>query len=126
MIREDYLMRQIEIVVRMLVKLVFNKETTEYVIVEKMIFTEPDMIHNQLIKLIDDRKINEAENLLFEKIEEELEENAGGKVYLEIAVDFYSRLNLLSNKILDGCGFGREEIDEGVRAAADMYGIELI
>ena len=126
MITEDFLMRQIEIVARTLAKLIFNKETTEYMIVDPQKITETDVVYNDLIKLIDDGKIDEAENILFEKIEEELEENPDGRVYLEVAIDFYSRLNELDNKILDDCGFEREEIDEGIRSVAEMYGINVI
>ena len=126
MITEDFLMRQIEIVARTLAKIIFNKETTEYMIVDPDKITETDVVYNDLIKLIDDGKIDEAENILFEKIEEELEENPCGRIYLEVAIDFYSRLNNLSNKILDDCGFEREEIDEGIRTVTEMYGINVI
>ena len=118
MIQQDYLMRQIEIVARTLAKLIFNKETTEYIVT--------DIFHSCLLGLIAERRIDEAENLLFEKIEEEIEENPGGKKYLEIALDFYSRINDLETRVLDGCGFEREEIDEGIRAVADLYGINII
>jgi len=125
-ITQDWLMRQIEIIARTLAKIIFNKETTEYVIIDYRQFTETDIIHNQLLKLIDEKKINEAENLLFEQIEVELEENPDSRKYLEIAVDFYSRLNELSDKTLEDCGFEREEIDDGIREIADMYGINII
>ena len=126
MITEDFLMRQIEIIARTLAKLLFNKETAEYVITNQENITETDIVHNDLLNLIGEGKINEAENLLFEKIEEEVEENPDGYIYLEVAIDFYSRLNDLSNKILDGCGFEREEINEGIRSVAEMYGVNLV
>ena len=126
MITEDYLMRQIEIIGRALAKLLFNKETTEYIVIDYAVPTDTDVIHNQLLGLIDDGKLNEAENLLFEKIEAELEENPEGNKYLEVAVDFYARLNDLSSSVLDECGFEREEIDEGLREVADLYGYNVI
>ncbi|MCL1858886.1 MAG: DUF6483 family protein [Oscillospiraceae bacterium] len=126
MITEDYLMRQIEIIARTLAKLIFNKESTEYVIIDYQLFKETDVIHNQLLELIDDGDINKAENLLFEKIEAELEENPGGREYLEVAIDFYARLNELSTRFLDDCGFEREEIDEGLKEVSEIYGINII
>lgn len=119
-------MRQIEMMGRAIAKLIFNKNTTEYVIIDYQLLKDTDLIHNQLLALIDDGKLNEAENLLFEKIHEEIEENAGRKDYLEVAVDFYARLNELNDKTLDDYGFEREEIDEGIREAAELYGVNII
>ena len=126
MITEDYLMRQIEILARTLAKLIFGKDNTEYVIPDLQNVTETDTVFNGLLKLVDEGGINKAENILFEKIEEETSEDPCGRVYLEIAIDFYSRLNELSNKALDECGFERSEIDEGLREAAEMYGMNVM
>ena len=125
-ITQDWLMRQIEIIGRTLAKIIFNKETTEYVIIDYQHFTETDVIYNKLLKLIDEGKINEAENLLFDQIETELEENPESRIYLEVAIDFYSRLNDLSDKTLEDCGFEREEIDDGIREVAEIYRINII
>jgi len=125
-ITQDWLMRQIEIIGRTIAKLIFNKDSPQYIILDYQQLTETDMVYNKLLELIDDGKINEAENILFDKIEEELEDNPENKNYLEVAIDFYSRLNELDNKTLDNCGFERDEIDEGIREVADMYGINII
>ena len=126
MITEDYLMRQIEIIARTLAKLIFNKDSPEYIIMDYQILKITDMIHNQLLVLIDEGNINEAENLLFEKIETALEENPDGREYLEIAIDFYARLNGLSSGVLDEFGFEREEIDDGLREVSEMYGFNIM
>ena len=118
-------MRQIEIMGRTLAKLLFNKDTTEYVIVDYQLLKETDLIYNQLLKLIDEGKLNEAENLLFEKIDAEIEKSPDRKDYLELAIDFYARLNGLSNRTLDDCGFEREEIDEGIREVTEIYGFNI-
>jgi len=125
-IHQDWLMRQIEIIGRTLAKLIFNKESTEYVIINNQILTETDMIYNRLNQLIDEGNLNEAENLLFEKIDEEVGENPDNNKYLEVAVDFYSRLNDMDNKTLEGYDFEREEIDEGIREVAEIYGINVM
>ncbi|MCL2774717.1 MAG: DUF6483 family protein [Oscillospiraceae bacterium] len=129
MIKQDWLMNQIEIVARTLAKLLFNKDTTDYIIIDYQVPTDTDVIYNKLRELIDEGKINEAENLLFDKIDEEIEENgeAGeSRQYLEVAIDFYSRLNDLSDKTLEEVDFERQEIDEGIREVADLYNISII
>ena len=126
MIKQDWLMNQIEIVARTLAKLIFNKDSTEYVIMNWQIQTDTDIIVNRLRELIDEGKINEAENLLFDNIDEEIAENEDGRKYLEIAIDFYSRLNNLPDKTLEEFGFERQEIDEGIREVAEMYGVNVI
>jgi len=126
MIKEDYLMRQIEIIARTLAKLLFDKDSADYEIKDYSVLTDTDKFHSRLCQLINDRNLNEAENLLFEKIEDELEENPDGREYLQIAIDFYARLNSLSSRILDDCGFEREEIDEGIREVAELYGFNII
>ena len=125
-ITQDWLMRQIEVIGRTLAKIIFNKDSPEYVIIDERQLTETDIVYNKLCKLIGGGKINEAENLLFDKIEEELDENPENKFYLEVAIDFYMRLNDLSNKELENCGFEREEIDDGIREVAEIYGINII
>ena len=119
-------MRQIEIIGRTLAKLLFNKSSTEYVIIDYQNFKETDIIHGKLRELIDEGNLNEAENLLFEHIEEELGDKPEKREYLEVAIDFYARLNDLSNDILESCGFEREEIEEGMKEVAEMYGVRVI
>ena len=126
MITEDYLMRQIEIIARTLAKLLFDKDSPVYIIEDYQILNETDVIHNNLIDLIDKGNIDKAENLLFDKIDEELENNPDGREYLEIAIDFYARLNDLDTKFLDSCGFEREEINDGLNEVSELYGISIL
>jgi hypothetical protein len=42
-VHQDYLMRQIEIVARTLAKLIFNKDTPEYIILNEAGFSEADL-----------------------------------------------------------------------------------
>lgn len=131
-IHQDYLMRQIEIIALTLAKLIFNKDTPEYVILNEDGFSETDLILKELIELINAKRINEAENLLFEHINAEISQNKANpempeeKKYLEIAIDFYSRLNNLSGKFLEECKFERSEIDDGIREIAEIYNFDNI
>ena len=131
-IHQDFLMRQIEIMARMLAKLIFDKDTAEYIILHEEGFSEAELVLKELVRMISDRKINEAENLLFEYIRAETAMNEANpdmpeeRIYLEIAIDFYSRVNKLSDKILEVCGFGRDEIEDGVKEIASIYNYNLI
>jgi hypothetical protein len=131
-IHQDFLMRQIEIIARTLAKLIFDKDTPEYIVLNEDGYSETDLLLSELIKLIDGKKINEAENKLFEYIRGEVELNEANpdmreeRKYLEIAIDFYTRLNNLSDKYLEECKFERGEIDEGIRETAEIYNFDII
>ncbi|NLI60004.1 MAG: hypothetical protein GX375_01070 [Clostridiales bacterium] len=64
-------------------------------------------------------KINEAENLLFERMD-----SSDIKV-LSIELDFYSRLNELSDEKLEEGAFSREEIKEGLGDLLEVFGINM-
>ena len=69
MYQTDWLMFQIELMVRGIVKLLFNKDTSViYEIINEMNYTETDLLYERLKELLADLKINEAENLLFDNI----------------------------------------------------------
>ena len=123
---KDWLMRQIEIMGRTLAKMLFNKDSTDYVIIDYLLHRDSDLIYGELLKLIGAGKLNEAENLLFEKINEEIEANPDKNDYLEVAIDFYSRLNNMSDKALEECDFDRSEIEDGLREVSEIYNVYLI
>ena len=124
-VHQDFLMRQIEIIARALAKLIFNKDTPEYIILNENGFSETDLLLKELTELINTGRINDAENLLFEYMQEEAEKEPESSKFLEIAIDFYSRLNNFSDKFLEKCGFERSEIDAGLREAAEIYNFDL-
>ena len=49
-----------------------------------------------------------------------------GRRYLELAVDFYARLNDLTDAQLEAAGFGRDELEEGLRDMAGRFGVSLL
>jgi enoyl-[acyl-carrier-protein] reductase (NADH) len=113
-------MRQIEGMVNFLIGVALNKKSISYEISQDNSNSNTDMLYGHLNELIDKGKINEAENLLFEKIDTD------DKRYLEFAIDFYSRLNKLDDFTLENSGFTRKEIEEGLRDAANIFGISII
>ena len=119
MVTKDWYMRQVEMMIRFIAKVVFHKETIEYSIPDLLNKTVYDLLHEQLLELIKEGNIDRAENLLFDRLEE------GNLSCFHVAVDFYLRLNQLSDDELDTLGFAREEIDSGLKDAAKVYGAEL-
>ncbi|NMC55996.1 MAG: hypothetical protein GYA50_02075 [Eubacteriaceae bacterium] len=119
MYHQDWLMSQIEGMVLMIVRLLFKKETSVYEIKNEANLTDTDLLYLKLIQLLNNNKINEAENLLFEKMDD------ADLNYMKIALDFYDRVNRLSDAQLEKNGFSREEIKSGLQDAARLFGINL-
>ena len=106
--QQDFIMRQIELIARYIAESVFKKKSTEYKIIEKENLSDTDKLHNKLVNLINENKINEAEDLLFDSLD------LDNKKYLEVAIDFYSRLTKLDDATLELNDFTKEEIAEGL------------
>lgn len=123
MFQNDYFMRQIEMLVRFLAKLIFNKETTVYEVIidEEGNITPAGLLYLELNTMIKEGRINEAENLLFDRIETTYDNE-----YLEIAIDFYSQINNLTDEFLQEHDFSREEAVEGLSKVKQLYGIEAL
>lgn len=119
---EDFLMRQIEGMSRMLAKLVFDKETSgvEIVSEEGVIFSEDFLLH-RLIGLIEHGEINKAENILFE----ELQRN-NSQTMLGTALQFYEKLSENSDEYLLSCNYSREEILDGLTRIKQMCDAETL
>ena len=119
MFQDDWVMRQIESIVNFLTVAVLNKKSPDFEISETEKKDSAYRLHQTLLKLIRENQINEAENLLFERM------NSRDRRYLELAVDFYSRLNALDDDTLERCDFSRGEISDGLKEIADRVGIPL-
>lgn len=119
MFEQDYIMRIVRDLVRVLAKLLLNKDMVNYELPDEGNYTQTDFLHRQLLELISQGKINEAENLLFEELEPE------NKKYMELALDFYERLNNLDDEYLENNGYSREEIEQGLKAVGKEFGISL-
>ena len=115
--QQDFIMRQIELIARYIAESVFKKKSTEYKIIEKENLSDTDKLHNKLVNLINENKINEAEDLLFDSLD------LDNKKYLEVAIDFYARLTKLDDATLELNDFTKEEIAEGLADVSNKYGI---
>lgn len=119
MLKDDYMMRQTDTLATTIARLVLRKTKTEYTPTAQAADAQADGLWFRLNQLVQAGALNEAEDLLYEETDEE------DLRYLEIAVDFYVRLNHLTDKELEAGGFSREEIGEGLRELAGRYGVEL-
>lgn len=117
---KDYIMRMIKEMVRALAELIFGKATDVYEMPVNDQFTHGDNLYNQLITMADSGKINEAENLLYEKMK------SGEKKVYETALAFYSHINDYDNEFLSEHNYSREEIKLGIQNLAKKMGCEGI
>ena len=119
MFKEDWVMRQVESIVNFLTMAVLKKKAPGYELTDIQNNSAADRLHEELVGLIREQKVNEAENLLFDRLDPKDSTSLG------LAVDFYSRLNRMDDQTLEGCGFSREEIKEGLEECAARCGVRL-
>jgi len=118
-LQEDWLMRQIKMTVMAIAQIVFGKAQALYEIVDEARVNETDLLHKDLLALLDDMKINEAEDLLFERLD------INDMIYLLVAIDFYNRLNSLDDEALERGDFSKEEIERGMATIQGIYDISI-
>lgn len=120
MFQEDYIMRQIEGMTAVLARVLFRKDAPQYELPRQVQqYAQEDHLHLQLLSLLGQGKIKEAEELLFDALD------GKNMRVLEIAVDFYSRANEFGDEYLAGRGVTREELEKNLQKAVDLYGITL-
>jgi hypothetical protein len=119
MYEQDYIMRKIRSLVRFLAKVFLNKDVAVYELPDIEEYTNTDYLHKELLFLLSQGRLNEAENLLFENLD------VGNKRYMELALDFYERLNNYSDDYLKENNFTRKEIEEGLEELTKEFGWEI-
>ena len=120
MIKQDWIMNQIESLVMFIAKVFFKKDTTDYYVPVPDALTDADRLHYELLELLGENRINDAEDLLFERMD------ASDMRYLEVAVDFYARLNDQTDQALEAADYSREEVKEGLYDSAKLFGVNLL
>jgi len=115
--QKDWLLRQINMTVQMLSRLVFQTDTPLYEMENRETQSAGDLLHAELLALLAERRFCEAEDRLFEALEGQ------GIAFLRVALDFYARLNEVSDDVLEENGFEREEIVKGLEEVKAMFGL---
>lgn len=119
MLQDDYILRQIREMVRAVMKMLFNVNAPELTpdVIED---TEARTVLENLLSLLEDGSIDEAENQLYEMTCD------GDRQNLEIGLIFYYVLNGKSDEFLEENNFSREEIMTGIQDLADRYNLSGI
>lgn len=117
---EDWLMRQIKMMVDFTSKLIKGLIGSKMENMEEEEIFHYKKLTGEVDYFLRNKDINEAENLLFKQIDKDK------IIYLKIGMDFYDRINRLSDKELEEADFSREEIELGLRDLFDIYDIDYI
>ena len=115
---EDWLMRQIEAMVSAIISVIFHTSPkSENIGMEINISDTVDSgQRDTIIAFLQQGKICEAENWLYENMNED------DISWLKTAVYFYSEINKLSDEYLAAHDFSREEIESGLHEVCGLYG----
>lgn len=116
MFEQDYIMRLVHEIARVLAKILFNINS-ETVLEELESRIEETDILEKLLDMVDIGKINEAENELYDLL------NQGAPNCIETAILFYSYLNDKSDEFLKENDYSREEVKEGIEGVAERVGL---
>ena len=117
MFEQDYVMRLIKEMVRAILKLLFHMDTDQPS-TELLEAAKERQTLDELLDMVDNGFINEAENKIYEITQE------GKKTDLAIALLFYSYLNDKSDEFLEAHNFSREEIKTGLTDITVKYGVD--
>lgn len=114
---QDYIIRMIKQMVAILVRVLLGKENKTYELPLGDQNQSSEGLLRELLTMVNEGKINEAENLLYESFELDNKKN------IENAILFYSYLNELDDDFLEKCNFSREEIEMGLKEIARKAGM---
>ena len=122
--QDDWMMRQIEMMTKFVANVVFGKKESQvqYEITgdvnDSNTLTLTDQLYLQLCMQIKEGKIGEAEDILFENMQYT-------DKYIELASDFYVKLNSLTDEELESGGFSRDEIYDGYIEIMSLLGVPI-
>lgn len=114
---QDYIMRQIHQILKVLVKVLFNvsDDSLSLALIQDV---ETKETVGDLLKKIDDGNINKAENEISEMTDYTTKDN------LLAGIIFYSYLNEKDDEYLESHDFSREEVEDGIKNLLSKYGLE--
>lgn len=115
--KKDWILRQIQMIGDMIARAVFGTSTIAYAFENEASPTKTDELFRTLDMLISQKRIGEAEDCLLDSIK------AGNRKHLELAMDFYQKINRLSDEELERANFPRQEIMDGVNYLIEKFGL---
>ncbi len=117
MFEQDWVMRQIDILVEFVARTILKKDSVKYEIRDAENMTDTDLLFIKLRDLVAKREICKAEDLLFESFKKDDPD------FLTLALDFYRSVNRLSEEELEAHDFSRREVEDGVKEVARLCGL---
>lgn len=117
---QDYLMRMIKQMVKSIIKILGGKSFSEDELPLEEQYQASEGSYRKLLELVNDGKINEAENMLYDIIDYTKKDD------ICMAVSFYGYLNGLDDEFLKNNDFSREEVHLGLQRIAKKTGIESV
>ena len=120
--QQDWMMRQIEIIVEALLRILFHKTPVKTELNgEQMSLTGvKQVLLEKLRAYIREGRFCEAEDLLYEKLD------LNDHEILAATIQFYGELNALSDEELEAHNFSREEILTGLTDVCKRYGLSEV
>ena len=112
----DYIMCMIKEAARVLFSLIFGKKYTQIELPKENKFSVSGSSLDDLTELVDQGKINEAENILLENLDYENPEE------LAAAVLFYEYVSEKGQEFLQAHDYSLEEAAEGIKQIAEYAG----
>lgn len=116
MFEQDYIMRLVREIARVIAKLLFNIDSETLTEDLQNRLEETDTL-KKLLDMVDEGQINEAENCLDDLLCAESPNS------VEIAILFYYHLNEKTDMFLEENGFSREEVKLGMEKLAGDLGL---
>ena len=116
---KDWMMRQVKALVQSIARLVFHRDNAEYSVEDEARLTLTDSLHRELMALLAEGRVCEAEDSLFDQFQ------PGNPSHLRLALDFYQRLNLLTDAELEARSFSRDEVLGGLRDIMNRSGMDF-
>ncbi len=117
-IKQDYIMKLIDELIVALKETILGLTDKQEVSESFSNFEKSSNDYEKLKNLVDDGKINEAENYLFEII------RTANLDDFKLAVLFYDYLNSKTDEFLENNDFSREEIKDGIVDASKKFGYD--
>ncbi|MCC3868439.1 DUF6483 family protein [Terrisporobacter mayombei] len=119
-LEKDYILRMVKDLVKSIAHIVLSKSEIEYELPEKDAYSRVDYLYVRLLELVNQGRINDAEDILFDEI------NTSDMKQFEMAMSFYLYLNDFGDDYLESNDYSRDEISEGIKSICKEYGVSLM
>ena len=119
---KDYIMRLIHGIARTLARMLFNRELSEDGGLAEVQDDEARKTNDYLKRLVDEGRINAAEDRLFEMIDSSAWDP---QQTAALIIAFYDDVNSRDDEFLAAANFSREEIVSGLEDAMKAIGMEI-